>query len=1145
MVAMGDKNSTETDQPGSQTQDNNLNNTNHTISPSPSSSSNPVPIKPQSVFKLSLIRHLPSHLLATFILLLIGFIHLCSLYIFSQGFLLSRLTINNRSYCDPTSTTTTPCFIEPTHSKAIIILIDALRYDFLLPHHTDLITQPHVHNHLTLPAQLTKSQPQNSALYHFVADAPTTTLQRLKGLTTGTLPTFIDAGSNFASVNMGIEEDSWIHQLKSIGKVIGFAGDDTWMNLFGSSPSTDIGSASQYSQQQTGFFHPNLTFPFESFNVEDLDTVDAGVEHHLLKMMMSSKDPNNSDKQVDQHWDILIGHFLGLDHAGHRFGPSHPSMTTKLSQYNEFLQTIVDQLEEDTLLIVMGDHGMDSKGDHGGDSFLEVSSALWLYSKTKPLIPLPGTLPDWLWTESDFIELEPSLGKVRTVPQIDLVPTISLLLGSPIPFSNLGMIIPELFYRPMTDTSSTASRARKVQSYSSLESLALSTSINSAQLLSFIETYAGTSDAPGQDLAPRVPELRELHAQGIKFYENQEFEKSFQAYRQFGFRLLSHSRTIWASFNPTLMFIGILILGLSVLASFRLMDSTKWTTAGSAAPIRLMTVTGVWVGLLGSLIGLVISLLKLTSTSLVSNLLIGSSTGICLGIIFYQSASPICNLKTCLKETCPSFGSLASVIPLILHALTTGSNSYTVWEDKAVLYLISICVLLPILNQSFNAPQSRLRNRLFFFTILFAVCARMISTSTVCREEQYPFCSITFYSSSTSSSAPNWVMTILIPLAICVPIGLAWFLGIADSYRGPASIFFGSGVRLSLLCGVQYWISDYIISNGDLSTNPGLRETGKWVKTLVARFDLVLCLLGGTLVWFLFPLCIDVQREENEGTEKGGKPKVLVIGFANSYGSSYLMFLASAFCVLFLVAQPTGQLILSISLIAILTLVEINDSLNDVKSLRVSFESAVNAAAQQKPRSQIKENSRIEEEPIKVESTRFLLISGLSLLGYLIFFGTGHQATFSSIQWKTGFIGFNTANYLWSPVLIGLNTLSGFVITSLSIPLFRIWNFSPMISTQSKPSNEKPQGIQIGLISSILKDSLKFMMYHVMICLSCMISCSVLRRHLMVWKIFGPRFMLQVLIVLGSDVCLSLFCFGWGVGISMRKVRRAFGTRSV
>ena len=48
--------------------------------------------------------------------------------------------------------------------------------------------------------------------------------------TLGSLPTFIDAGSNFASSE--IHEDNIIAQLKNSGKKIVFMGDDTWMGLF-------------------------------------------------------------------------------------------------------------------------------------------------------------------------------------------------------------------------------------------------------------------------------------------------------------------------------------------------------------------------------------------------------------------------------------------------------------------------------------------------------------------------------------------------------------------------------------------------------------------------------------------------------------------------------------------------------------------------------------------------------------------------------------------------------------------------------------------------------------------------------------------------------------------------------------------------
>ena len=67
---------------------------------------------------------------------------------------------------------------------------------------------------------------------------------------------------------------------------------------------------------------------------------------------------------------------------------------------------------------------MTEDGMHGSDSPAEVESALFFYSKTIRFS-----------TSND----------VKTIDQIDLVPTISLLLGLPVPFSNLGFIIPEVF----------------------------------------------------------------------------------------------------------------------------------------------------------------------------------------------------------------------------------------------------------------------------------------------------------------------------------------------------------------------------------------------------------------------------------------------------------------------------------------------------------------------------------------------------------------------------------------------------------------------------------------------------------------------------------------------------------------------------
>lgn len=50
---------------------------------------------------------------------------------------------------------------------------------------------------------------------------------------------------------------------------------------------------------------------------------------------------------------------------------------------------VVKRLKNDTLLVVIGDHGMTKSGDHGGDSELEISAALFLYSPTALFLRAP------------------------------------------------------------------------------------------------------------------------------------------------------------------------------------------------------------------------------------------------------------------------------------------------------------------------------------------------------------------------------------------------------------------------------------------------------------------------------------------------------------------------------------------------------------------------------------------------------------------------------------------------------------------------------------------------------------------------------------------------------------------------------------
>jgi len=94
--------------------------------------------------------------------------------------------------------------------QVVLLIIDALMYDFA--EFDPQNKQPLAYqNKIPVFRDLLQSKPKNSRLFKFIADPPTTTMQRLKGLTTGSLPTFIDAGSNFASSE--IDEDNFLDQI--------------------------------------------------------------------------------------------------------------------------------------------------------------------------------------------------------------------------------------------------------------------------------------------------------------------------------------------------------------------------------------------------------------------------------------------------------------------------------------------------------------------------------------------------------------------------------------------------------------------------------------------------------------------------------------------------------------------------------------------------------------------------------------------------------------------------------------------------------------------------------------------------------------------------------------------------------------------
>ncbi|KAL5849996.1 hypothetical protein ACOSQ4_008009 [Xanthoceras sorbifolium] len=479
-------------------------------------------------------------------------LHIVGLLIFTRGFLLTRTELPFYSNCSdvsqspcfpsqssPNQTHSNPqCWTRPAVDRILIIVLDALRFDFVAPSTFFKESKPWM-DRLPVLQRLASMNGSSARIFKAIADPPTTSLQRLKGLTTGGLPTFVDVGNSFGAP--AIVEDNLIHQLASNGKRVVMMGDDTWVQLF---PN-----------------HFKKAYPYPSFNVKDLHTVDNGCIEHLLPSL------------YDEDWDVLIAHFLGVDHAGHILGVDSLPMIEKLEQYNAILEKVIDMLgsqsgqgglHENTFLLVMGDHGQTINGDHGGGSAEEVETSIFAMSFKKP----PSSIPSEFDTSSCEINLDQQKTCISTIQQLDFAVTVSALLGIPFPFGSIGRVSPELYalgagtWYPEITTGGNCQNCSKEEEW--MRNYCNVLCINSWQVKRYIDVYSASS-VIGFSLED-LSYISDIYAQA---QENHSCSfRQINTYFNFLLSVAELARSKWTEFNLQMMAVGIGIIFFTLLIHF-------------------------------------------------------------------------------------------------------------------------------------------------------------------------------------------------------------------------------------------------------------------------------------------------------------------------------------------------------------------------------------------------------------------------------------------------------------------------------------------------------------------------------------------------------------------------------------------------
>lgn len=430
-----------------------------------------------------------------------------------------------------------------------------------------------------------------------------------------------------------------------------------------------------------------------------------------------------------------------------------------------------------------------------------------------------------------------------------------------------------------------------------------------------------------------------------------------------------------------------------------------------------------------------------------------------------------------------------------------------------ITYLI-LSSIVPAALTGFTAPTARLRARILGFSALFALCVRLMAVSTVCREEQHPYCHVTFFASSSLPVPPRAVLALALPTSLLLPFVIRWFLRISKSDNGIAAIVLTLLLPVVLLQGSAHWLLEW------LDTAEVVGSEWRWIlrpgRTLLAQCAMGAIVFFGMALWWLIPLCLEISTSqagkdnaEEAGAEKAvpEKPKtqVTVLGFANAFGASYLVMWCTVLGLLYTVTQLTGQLVLALAAIAVLAYIEVVDSVRDVKELEAAFASPSPSAI-------------LDGSARRTPQVTFAEVVPLALLALHTFHGTGHQSTIPSIQWKAAFVLTPTLSYPFSPALVILNTFGPQFLIALAVPLLALWNVEPLPQPDAS----------VGASGSAVRAALGAMLYFAGLLLGSAISSAWLRRHLMVWKVFAPRFMSAAGSLVAVDVAVLV---GVGVGV--------------
>ncbi|XP_057773853.1 uncharacterized protein LOC130993117 isoform X2 [Salvia miltiorrhiza] len=824
--------------------------------------------------------------------------------------------------------------------------------------------------------ELAARNQSSTRIFKAIADPPTTSLQRLKGLTTGGLPTFIDVGNSFGAP--AILEDNLIHQLVQNGKRVVMMGDDTWVQLF---PD-----------------HFATSYPFPSFNVKDLDTVDNGCITNLFPALYK------------EDWDVLIAHFLGVDHAGHIFGVDSNPMIEKLEQYNEVIEKVVGALNsqsgpgglhENTMLLVMGDHGQTLNGDHGGGTAEEVETAIFALTMKKP-----NTLPAAAESSSCQLDVHERRVCTNSIQQLDFAATVSALLGIPFPFGSIGRVNSELYSLAGGTWNQEESITSDDQSPSEVQSWMLNyvnaLCINSWQVKKYIDVYSslsliGFSDKDllhVSELYSEAQELWSITSRNISgaFLPLTLVRRQLDAYSKFLESVAALARSNWTEFNLKIMGIGFFVM-------------------------------------LSSLY---------------------------LHVFLIRRLDKLCGLQSFLSDYFMNFlGANLACIVILIRASSFLSNSFILEEGRVASFLLATTAILQL-------RQAIMKQMKLLEALVLCLLVPFLRISIELGQLKQAVNSLFLKVDSsnmlgTDNDSELWMnVAEVLPMLALGIVAYLLYKGITSCSSQGILKYVAAGTLFNYMLILLNWASDSSLLSSNLSL---WRIKGNLIPRVIYA--------AGLLQLSLLVIGQLIDRGRTSNLEQSTVVKALALTAA--WSSMTILLSGKQGSLAFLALLIGGW-----CLIRLMALEQNTE--NDSSGSSLSY---------------------------------VLPVSQWSLLAVCMFFSTGHWCAFDGLRYAAAFIGFDEFKLIRQAILLTIDTF-GF---SHILPIFGL----PLVA-RGYLLRQSKQVFSIRICQV-------YLMYGLITAITTtftMLCVTIQRRHLMVWGLFAPKFVFDVVGLLLGDLLIFL-----------------------